>query len=470
MPSLRFRMTLWVAGLSTSVLVACIVALNAYLLHRVTQQSKQTFRGFAAGLAAVVRGDVAETGPLPGPARDLLDRHLAFADPAGSLSAGVFSSSGEPVYRSKGFPLSVLDLEWHQERTQLRVLEVRSGAWIGDWFSDWRLVYRSVEGDWVVYVVDSYRFELAERVVEGSIAALLGALLLSLPAGYVLSRRILRPFHAVDEAARRIRSGDLSARVAVVEPVPEVNQLLLNLNETFAELESAFDRIRQFSADVAHELRTPLTVCRGNLEVCLATDRSPAEYQAVLAESIAELSRLSGMVRDLLLLASPGGAKQRARFAAVDLRGVVRDTVERLSLLASDAQVKIGLSMDRVDAAWGDAALLERALYNVLHNAIRHAPPDSVVGVRVHRVGAGTAIEVTDSGPGIPADQQERIFERFYRLDPHRESGSGLGLSMAKWITELHGGRIEVQSVPGAGALFRFVLPRPPHPTQAGTG
>lgn len=458
MRSLQFRMTCWVALIATATMVVVLVALNLYALHRQTQSSKKYLKAVARSVAAAAVQAGAPAQPVPPETVASIEDHLAFIDSAGELSVAVVADAGRVLLRTKRFDIPISNHAVTGDHTQLLLHAVGSGQTFDDLFATWRFVYRHREGGVVVFVSDAHHFELAERLAESITVASLVAILLAIPAGYIISRRLLLPFHAIDSAASRVRGGDLRARIDLSAASPEVDRLFRNLNATFAELESSFSRIQQFSADAAHELNTPLTALRGNLEVCLAKERTTEEYQAVLAESVEEVSRLSSMVRDLLLLASPGGADRRARFVMVDLDALVQTTLERLSFIAEESGIRL-LSHVAATPVRGDAALLQRALYNLVHNAIRYSPRHAQVDVTVSRRGEGVAIEVKDQGVGIPRERLEQIFERFYRLDPGRTSGAGLGLSLVRWIVDLHKGRIEVESEPGHGSLFRIWLP-----------
>jgi heavy metal sensor kinase len=460
MRSLQVRLIAWIALVTLAVLSGALLAFNLYAMHRVTQHSKKYLRGIASSIAR----EVAAAGPvgkrLPRETAAAIEDHLAFVDPRRQLAAAVLAADGRKLYRTAQFTVPIDEDTLRGDRSQLRLVDVGSGTEPSDAYSEWRFVLRHEEAGFIVLVSDAYHFELAERLTEGVLMAVLVAVLLAVPSGYLVSRRILRPFMAIDQAAGRVRQGELQARIPAVARNPEVAQLISSLNATFAELEASFHRIRQFSADAAHELNTPLTALRGNLEVCLARERNVEEYQAVLAESVQEISRLSGMVRDLLLLASPGSADRRAAFTTIEFQSLVAETTERLSIIAAESGVRIVTEVAAAGSVPGDAMLLRRALYNLVHNAIRYSPRDTEVTISARQWRGVLVVEVKDQGAGIPKEQQDRIFERFYRLDPSRAAGTGLGLSMAKWIVELHQGRIEVESEPGKGSVFRLILPQ----------
>jgi signal transduction histidine kinase len=224
---------------------------------------------------------------------------------------------------------------------------------------------------------------------------------------------------------------------------------------------------RRFIADASHELRTPLSIMKAEFEVALRRDALDAEARPVLESGLEEVDRMSGMVEDLLTLSRIDARQEELRFADVDLAGLARATVDSLRPLAQVSGVKLTVTAPpQPVTVHGDAAHLERALRNLIKNAVEASPPGAEVRVGLSAGGGNAEIAVVDQGPGVPAADVERIFERFYRADAARSSehgGSGLGLPIARWAVRRHGGDIKVTSTPGSGTVMTISLPLPTH-------
>jgi signal transduction histidine kinase len=222
---------------------------------------------------------------------------------------------------------------------------------------------------------------------------------------------------------------------------------------------------RRFIADASHELRTPLSIMKAEFEVALRGDALDAEARPVLQSGLEEVDRMSGMVGDLLTLSRIDARQEELQFADVDLAGLARATVETLRPLAELGGVRLTITApEEPVTVRGDVAHLERALRNLVKNAVEASAPGAEVHVGL-TLGDGTAsIAVADQGPGMTAEELRHIFERFYRADAarsHEHGGSGLGLSIARWAVRRHGGEIEAASTPGKGTVMTISLPLP---------
>jgi len=283
--------------------------------------------------------------------------------------------------------------------------------------------------------------------------------------GWFLAGRALAPVDSMVAAARRISAEDLSLRLAGDDRKDELGRLATVLNGMLARLERSFATARQFSADAAHELRTPLTILQGELEVALRTTPPEAEYAATCRSCLEEVRRLSALIEDLLFLARADADAVTLPGEPVDLAALAEDAAPGLHALAERAAVTLTISPPtKALMVRGSAPLLFRALFNLGDNAIKYAGAGRTVIISASDEGEAAVLSVCDTGPGIAAAEQERIFDRFYRGDPARgRGGSGLGLPLTRSIVRLHGGDISVESSPGQGTCFRVRLPLLPN-------
>jgi heavy metal sensor kinase len=315
-----------------------------------------------------------------------------------------------------------------------------------------------------------------EAPARRSLATLAAILLVALPAavaaafvgGSLLARRLLRPIGGMAEAAGRITEERLSERLPVEDPADEFGKLALAFNQTFARLESAFEKIRRFTSDASHELRTPLTALRSVGEGALRGRLDSEGYRDAIASMLEESERLTRLVDGLLVLAREDSNAYRARFARFDVGDLAKEVVSLLKVLAEDRGQEIETRIESGLIVNGDRTTLRQAVFNLVDNAIKYTPPGRAIRIRVRPLGDAEAspeasIEVEDDGPGIAPEHRERIFERFYRIESDRSratGGSGLGLSIARWAVELHGGRISLETKEGQGCTFVVRLPR----------
>jgi heavy metal sensor kinase len=296
-------------------------------------------------------------------------------------------------------------------------------------------------------------------------------LLLSLPialglaafGGFVMAGRLLRPVAVIAAEADKISAKDLSARLPVQNPRDEFGQLAGVVNRMLSRLEEAFESLRRFTADASHELRTPLTVIQSVGEVALQEDLDAAAYKDRIGSMLEDLSRLTRLVDNLLTLTRADAGPVSVSRKETDALRLVEHAVEDMRPLAEEKNQILTLAANGPALIVAEEATLRLALINLLDNAIKYTPPSGAVSVRSGMRGDDFLIEVTDTGPGIPAEHRGRIFDRFYRVERDRSSqarGTGLGLSIAKWAAEANGGRIELDTQEKQGSTFRLVLPK----------
>lgn len=287
-------------------------------------------------------------------------------------------------------------------------------------------------------------------------------LVMAASGGLLLARRALRPVDRMAEAARRISAEHLAERIEGTGAGDELDRLASTLNEMLGRLDEAFSQIRRFSADASHELQTPLTILKGELEVALRSPRTPEEYQATLQSALEEIDRIAHLVEGLLLLARAEAGVQRMDRQPVDLTGLAEEVYWRLKVLADSRSIRFDSELGDPVVIRGDRERLRRLLFNLVDNAIKYTGQGGAVSLSVRSTNGSAAIEVSDTGPGISAEELEKIFLPFHRIpesDPAGVRGAGLGLSIARSIAEAHGGQIRVESAPGRGSTFSVLIP-----------
>ena len=283
------------------------------------------------------------------------------------------------------------------------------------------------------------------------------ALLIAAAGGYLLARKSLAPVAAMSAKARAISATNLGERVAVANPSDELGQLAVTLNALLERLEQSFDSQRRFMADASHELRTPVAILQGELDVTLSRDdRDAREYRDSLEIMRKSVLRLTRIVRDLFLLARGDAGQYPMRNERFYLDEVVAQTVQGFRTLAAERGVAIAEEHETDLVMRGDEDLVQRLVGNLVENAIKHVPSGGRVLVRSSAVDGELHIEVHDSGSGIAPELRERIFERFFGADG---DGAGLGLPIARWIAEAHGGRVWLDSSGSSGSVFVATLP-----------
>jgi heavy metal sensor kinase len=280
--------------------------------------------------------------------------------------------------------------------------------------------------------------------------------------GYFLAGRALRPIQQITNTAREITAHDLSRRLDYQGVVDEVGALARTFDEMLERLQSSFERERRFTGDAAHELRTPLTVLKGQIEVTLNRRRNPAEYQKKLQELSTQVERLIRLSNGLLFLSRSDQHQASFEPAEVNLHELLEVLIEQFEPLARERELKIGMNVPAELRVRGDGDHLIRLFINLLENALKYAPAGGEVSVSAEKKPDTTQIIIHNTGPGIPSEHLDHVFERFYRVDSDRSSqtgGSGLGLAIAYEIVRLHGGDIDIQSEPGQGVSVIVLLP-----------
>ncbi len=286
-------------------------------------------------------------------------------------------------------------------------------------------------------------------------------------AGWFLARKSLAPVVVMSETARRISAENLEERLPVANPRDELGRLATTFNQLLGRLDQSFSQQRQFMADASHELRTPLTVMLTASEVTLdQPHRKESEYREALAIFGEQTRRLARIVEEMFTLARADAGQRELEPGDFYLDELVAETVRAASVLAGSKNVAIELAPIKSSPYRGDEGLLRQMLLNLLNNAVKYTHPGGKVSLRLAQQDSAYMITVADTGIGISVEAQPYIFERFYRADKARgraelgtSSGAGLGLSIAKWITDAHGGLLTLQHSSTQGSTFVAVLP-----------
>jgi heavy metal sensor kinase len=289
------------------------------------------------------------------------------------------------------------------------------------------------------------------------------ALIFIAAAGYLVAARALRPVDAMARRASQITAEHLDERLTIDNPGDELGQLGTAFNKTLARLESSFGQLRRFTADASHELRTPLTAIQSVGEVSLRKPGDTTYYRDIIGSMLEETHRLTQLVDSLLVMSRADAGRVQLHPAEVNLLALASELAGLLEVLAEEKQQTIETEGEGSLMLMADRTLLRQALVNLIDNALKYSPSGGRICIRVADQGSSAVIEVQDSGPGIPLEHRDRIFERFYRVDQARtrlEGGTGLGLSIAQWAVSVHGGTIEVHCPPGSGSIFRIRLPK----------
>jgi len=456
--SVRIRLTLWYAGVLALSLIAFAIVIYYAAGNIFHERQDESLRSTAQTVASAYLEELGETHSQSTAGKVVLaeitfpNRYVQLNDNAGDPIAASANLAGSTIAipspvladaRARGFSNASVN--------GLRVTVVPLS-------SDQTLGYAAVAEP--LSVIEDGLSELRRDLFAGVVLVLL----LASVGGYFLARKSLAPVASMNSQTQRISAENLSARLDVTNPRDELGQLATTINDLLTRLENAFKEQQRFIADASHELRTPLAVLRGETEVALGKTRTVDEYQQSLSLIQDEAERLSRIVEDLFILArQPINTRAALNKERVSLNDAVRDCARAAQVLAFRKGVRLKLENDSPSIALnGDEDLIKRMLLNLLDNAVKYTPAGGEISLALVRQNGNAEIVVRDTGIGIPAEAQSRVFDRFYRVDKARArtmGGAGLGLSIAQWIVEVHGGSINLASTPGHGSTFTIVLP-----------
>lgn len=446
--SIKSRLTLLYVAIFAFILAAFSGSLYFTSRHELT-------RDFEESLAqqSIAFAEFYFRGPKP----EDVDAYLAAVD----ARAAVYDAGGKSLYRSRDLRASpALDFD------RLKEGHLRDGAHRFRVSRAWD----TAGGEYVVAfgrdetpVADRLRRLLLYFAVFVPVV-----LLLSWYVGFLFVRGALAPVEEIRRRAETLSRADLSERLPLPATRGEFRELAATFNSMLARLEGAFSQTQAFTANASHELRTPLANLRTGIELALERGADAAEYQRLLASVVEEVSRMTHIVENLLLLAQLDRGAAGLQREPVDLSAVAREAVADLQIMGETRGIAVREGMIAPGVAVvGDAVMLRRVVMNLLENGIKYNRAGGGVKCSAWAEGGQAIVEVADGGPGIPERALPHLFERFFRVDPGRSrggageaGGTGLGLSICKALVEAHGGRIAVESREGVGTTFRVTLPQ----------
>jgi two-component system heavy metal sensor histidine kinase CusS len=301
---------------------------------------------------------------------------------------------------------------------------------------------------------------LLKNFIKATLVGLPMLLLLVALGAWMIARTSLAPMRRFNRLAASIDTQSLGQRVSLAGLPSELADLSTEFNAMLQRIDDGYRRLEVFSGDLAHEMRTPVATLLGRTQVALSHNRSATQLQEVLEGNVDELERLGRLISDMLFIARSDQNEGTVHREKIELGHEAQRVADYLSVIADEKAAAVQVHGNA--AAWADRLLIQRAITNLVSNAIRHAYAGTTVEIRVSEIGGQAALAVINRGEGIHPAHLGRIFDRFFRIDPARtrlDGGTGLGLAIVRSIVEAHGGNVSVSSEPGGQTIFTMVLP-----------
>jgi heavy metal sensor kinase len=306
-----------------------------------------------------------------------------------------------------------------------------------------------------------YEGRLLDTFQRTFMVTMAGLLVVAMAVGWFMARRALAGVASVTRTARRISEDDLDTRVPVKRRHDEIDQLAVTFNQMLDRIKQLVGGIREMNGNIAHDLRSPITRIRGLAEVTLSSGGGIEDYARMAESTIEECDRLLHMINTMLAISRTEAGIDPKTFQIVDMAKLVRNAVGLFQPLADDKGIALQCDAHMPCPVSGNESLLQRLTANLLDNAIKYTQTAGAVRVSVSGRAGAIRMMVQDNGPGISAEDQARVFERFFRADQSRsQDGAGLGLSLALAIVHAHEGQIELTSESGQGSTFTVILPQ----------
>lgn len=455
--SISLRLTLWFASIFLIGWIAFGAMMWIELRHNLTQERYNTLTRRLDRLQALL-----QTSPEKNADERIQDFH-DFAHATGNGLSEIYRADGRRYFPSPSASAKAFQWPTINARQTENFSQVNS---LGQNY--WVLVRSGQIGHQPVYLMAAAPATYNQQVIDGFSGALLASipilLLVSSLGGYWLSRRAMRPVDRITATARSISIGNLSERLPESGSSDELRRLSETFNAMLTRLESAIGQIKRFTADASHELRGPLSFVRTVAEVALRNPALDAESRQSLEDIVEETAKSALMLENMLTLARADAEACEAVLTPTDLALILQSTCAKAHTLAQKSGLVLSSEIPSSASAWiaADEPMLRRLLWTLIDNAIKYTPAPGNIHIALCSDPETHTIEIRDTGVGISAEDLPLIFDRFYRADPSRSQteGSGLGLSIARWITNLHGGALSVSSQLEHGTTVLLRLPR----------
>lgn len=378
-----------------------------------------------------------------------------FLDEVNEVYSALYNSDAALLYGENPVSRATSDLKFIDSQLQ----KIKADG-VTYYVFDRKLTTKGLDGLWMRGVVSEEQGSTQmTMIVRLSLIILPLLVLISIIGGYVIVKRMLRPIQEISETARQIgKENDLKKRIRLDRGKDELHQLADTFNDMFDKLEKAFEAERQFISDASHELRTPMSVITAQAEYSLEKPRSREEYEDAMRVIQRQSKKMSKLISDMLDFTRLEVGANRYTMESVDMTELVASVSSDMSLIRENG-ITLQYDVEKQISFTGNRELLSRLLMNLISNAYRYGKPDGHIHVCLKTENDKIILSVADDGIGIAADEQVKIFKRFYQADhSHSGAGIGLGLSMANEIAHFHGGEIFVHSEPGCGSTFTVVF------------
>ena len=461
--SLAARVTVLV-GLT---FLCCVLMLGIIVQSSIDQhfleQDADELNVVAAAVLRAVRGDAPFT-----PGADVQERLERAVSGHHGVYYAVYDDLGRAVFSTPGPTLSYLTeavdparytritelYQWSEEEATYRGTVIALAGEDGTAFSEYTIAVASSMDFHLIFI---HQFRRKLWLMLGCASTLI-----LLTAWYAV-RFAHKPLHKISEEVSTITTEKLNLRLQPDTVPIDLVELVTSFNSLVGRMEESFQRLANFSADIAHELRTPITNLTTQVQVALNKNRDAAEYREMLYSNLEEYERMARMINDMLWLAQSDNGTLRPTFEAIDVRTELTGLIDYLSAWAEERGTTLSVE-GACPPVKGDRAMLRRALSNLLTNAVHHADPGTTIQIRLATDERCVLISIQNWGDDIPADHLPRIFDRFHRVDASRQSAgsggrAGLGLAIVRSIIDIHGGNISVTSQ-DRRTVFQVKLPK----------